>query len=364
MIARTGPVVVCAVALTAAVAPSASAGDDFEFVSAGELIAADLAPSYAGYVDLATFGQDDDGGDGDGLPEVSDITGEVGGAEYSEGDWHIWAAPYLWLPAIDGDATIAGITADIDMSFSDIWDNFDVFALSGRMEAWRKNQFGVVFDGNYLDLDGNFKFKIEKSNTIGLERELSGPRGLKTIDLEIEVDATILIDPDLDVNITMSQIDLAMGWRVLDKPISPDKGADSARITLDVIGGARYQYLKEKVNVKGTVTTRLGLSESFSASLGGSNDWIEPMIGGRVLFRLNDNWAIVVRGDASGFSVGSASSLTWNVITGVHYHFSEKFRLMAGYRVQGFDYETGSGGSRFGADWTVQGLYLGGGFTF
>ncbi len=41
-----------------------------------------------------------------------------------------------------------------------------------------------------------------------------------------------------------------------------------------------------------------------------------------------------------------------------------KFSLLAGYRAQGFEFDRGSGLSQFGADWTQQGLILGGIFRF
>ncbi len=93
-------------------------------------------------------------------------------------------------------------------------------------------------------------------------------------------------------------------------------------------------------------------------TLGASSDWIEPFIGGRAGLRINDKFSFVVRGDASGFGIGSASDLTWNLLAGIHYRLKETMTLHAGYKVQGFDYSSGSGLSQFGADWTSQGLAL------
>ena len=55
----------------------------------------------------------------------------------SEDRWQIEFSPYFWAPAVDADATVGGTTATLDLSFGDLLDNFDVFGLSGRLEAWK-----------------------------------------------------------------------------------------------------------------------------------------------------------------------------------------------------------------------------------
>ncbi|MHC4106462.1 MAG: porin family protein [Planctomycetota bacterium] len=233
--------------------------------------------------------------------------------------WVINVAPYLYLPAIKGNATIAGTTAELDLSFKDVWDNFDVFALSARVEAWKDEQWGIIFDGMYMNLDGDFP--------------TPGPLPLS-----------------IDVELTQAQVDLGLGYRLFDLPLTDD--AEGPHILLDALGGARYQYFKEELTVSPLPT------------LGGSADWLEPFIGGRVALQINDEFSVIVRGDASGFGIGTASDLTWNFFAGIGYRFNEKFALRAGYRTQGFEYDRGSGLSQFGADWTTQGLILGGIFRF
>ena len=70
------------------------------------------------------------------------------------------------------------------------------------------------------------------------------------------------------------------------------------------------------------------------------------------------------RGDVGGFGIGSASELTWNAMTGFRYQLNENAFLRLGYKVQGFDYSSGSGLSQFGADWTAHGVALAVTFTF
>ena len=237
----------------------------------------------------------------------------------SSDGWVIEGGAYIFLPGIDGEASIAGATAELDLSFSDIFNNFDIFALSGRVEAWKDEQWGIIFDGMYTDIDGRFS--------------TPGPLPLA-----------------IDVDIVQVQIDLGFGLRVLDVPLNDH--AEGPRLRLDALGGGRYQYFKEELTI------------SPFPTLGGSRDWVEPFVGGRVALQLNEEFGIIVRGDAGGFGIGSASDLTWNLFAGVAYRFNETLALRAGYKVQGFDYSSGSGASQFGADWTMQGLLLAMTMTF
>jgi hypothetical protein len=49
-----------------------------------------------------------------------------------------------------------------------------------------------------------------------------------------------------------------------------------------------------------------------------SNDWVEPFEGGWIMLRASDKWAFVVRGDAGGLGIGSASELNWNADAVIH----------------------------------------------
>ena len=59
------------------------------------------------------------------------------GLEATATPWTVDVQPYIWNPArIDGDSTVSGSTADLDLTFSDVIDDFDkIFALTGRVEA-------------------------------------------------------------------------------------------------------------------------------------------------------------------------------------------------------------------------------------
>ena len=224
--------------------------------------------------------------------------------------WVITGGPYLFLPGIEGDAVVAGKAAKLDLSFGDIFDNFDVIGVSGRLEAWRDSRWGITFDAMYFDLDGSFTSPVP-----------------------------------LSIDLVQWQIDLGLGLRVIDKKLT-NGDSDSRRLQVDLLGGVRFQYLKEELTI------------GASPKLGASEDWFEPFVGGRVVLQVNDKLAMRIRADAGGFGLGEASELTWNVWAGISYRINHKTEMLVGYKAQGFDYSNGSGLSQFGGDWTTQGISL------
>ena len=70
------------------------------------------------------------------------------GPAMAQDDWDLSFAPYLWATGIDGTATIANTTADLEIDFSDIVDVLDG-ALLGHFEA-RKSEIGLYGDFIYL----------------------------------------------------------------------------------------------------------------------------------------------------------------------------------------------------------------------
>ena len=89
-------------------------------------------------------------------------------------------------------------------------------------------------------------------------------------------------------------------------------------------------------------------------------DWVDPIVGGRVFLDLTDNLSLVLRGDIGGFGVGS--DFTWNVAGLLLYDFDlfgKDASVVAGYRVLDQDFEDGSGANKFAYDVTTHGPILG-----
>ena len=98
--------------------------------------------------------------------------------------------------------------------------------------------------------------------------------------------------------------------------------------------------------------------------LGGSHDWFELALGARVQWGINERWSTALRGDFSGFGIGDASDLTYNLWATADYHPWERWALLFGYRVYSLDYETGTGAQRFGMDVTEHGPFIAAAYRF
>jgi hypothetical protein len=74
----------------------------------------------------------------------------------AENGWEFHVAPYLWAIAMKGNVTVKGVEADVDLSFSDIWDELN-FALMLAYEA-RKGNWGLWGNTIYANLgDSNIE---------------------------------------------------------------------------------------------------------------------------------------------------------------------------------------------------------------
>ncbi len=241
--------------------------------------------------------------------------------------WRFELSPYLWAPDIDVKSTVSGQTAAAEADFTDI---FDLVEFSGalRFEAW-KSDFGIIVDGTYVKL--------------AVDEDVATPGPTINVDSDIE-----------DVS-----LDLTGAWRFADLPLT-DGGE---RLIFDAIGGARYRYLKQKIKVSGALNSG-GINVSGATNLGKSKDWLEPVVGLRVHWLLTERLSLALRGDVSGFGVGSASDSTWSLTGGVGYQFTDGFTAKLGYRHYDIDYSNGSGAEEFGLEGDMSGPYLSGTFHF
>jgi hypothetical protein len=231
----------------------------------------------------------------------------------SDDEWEIIIAPYVFAMSADYDSTIDGQTANVDLKFKDILKDFDVMGGSLRIEAW-KGDWGIILDGIFTDLDGDL-----------------GP------------------NDNLNAKLRDVMIDLQGAYRIgkntlLDRPF----------IT-EIFGGLRYHYLKQKAHLNASP----GPGPGLSIKAGTSEDWIEPVIGGRIKWILTEKWGLLTGADMGGFGIGSASKLTWSITSLLNYQFSKHWSVAGGYRYLDMDYSRGSGNKKFGFDGTIDGVIVG-----
>jgi hypothetical protein len=241
--------------------------------------------------------------------------------------WEIRLMPYFWMPSMDSEGTVGGplggsLSGNVELNFCEVMDYFN-FGAMGRLEAW-KNRWGFTFDGLFMNLgaDGSFE----------------GRRGVTSF--------------DLDADVRLGIADFGLAYRIFEQKIGNN---DAQKLTFEPYVGLRYGYLREKIDLNVDIA---GVG-NIGARPGGSEDWVEPFVGGRVILDLNDKFAFNIRGDAGGFGIGSASEMLWQIAFGVDYKLSTNTFLNAGYRIVDLDYSRGSGSEELGIDLQAKGPFVG-----
>jgi len=255
----------------------------------------------------------------------------------ADGEWDFVVTPYIWLPArSDITSTIGALPpVEMELTFKDVIENFDVFALSMRFEAW-KGKLGLIFDGYYM--------KLNTSRSV----VLSSP-GPIPITLSLDVDK---------VDVQQAIFDFAAAYRVLEKPLR--KGSDFPVLYFDPFLGVRVNYLKQEVTGRAELSGR----EILNGTIGDEKTWPELMFGGRFTLQVLEKLSFAVRGSVSGFGIGEGSDLQWDFLGGADYRPWRVASFKAGYRIYQIDYMTGSDFDTFGYDATQHGPLLGVSFYF
>ena len=101
----------------------------------------------------------------------------------------------------------------------------------------------------------------------------------------------------------------------------------------------------------------LELKGPFGRATSGTQDWFDPIVGGRVSLPLGKKFSLNLSGDIGGFGVGS--DLTWQAYPYLNWQISKLASVQAGYRLLYTDYETGSGANRFKYDMLTSGPQVG-----
>jgi hypothetical protein len=237
--------------------------------------------------------------------------------EYIDKDkWQFEITPYLFAAAMDGTATVRGISADIDMSFGDIWDRLDKAGML-YMTA-RKNDWVFALDAIY------FKIQDEQSQS------WQGPLGNTNT-------------ARLDADMTQQVYGLSFGRRVLDQ-----------KAKLDVMGVARYTQLDTNLNL--ALTTGSALLPDGSRAVSGKEDWWDAAIAARVATPIGQKWDLMAYADIGA----GGSDLTYQILAGANWQFSKTFSMKLAYRYFYQDYES----NNFKWDMTTAGPVVGLGIRF
>ncbi len=222
--------------------------------------------------------------------------------------WTFSAAPYFWLFAADGDATVHGRTVPVSTNLSDTWDLVKDHiepSFAGHFEASR-GDVSILADANYVHLAGDRDFAF------------TGPFGRRSFSGRL----------DVDVQLTFAELGAAVR-------AAQFAGAGGRTGTVDVLGGARWNSLDVDTDFRVS-----GRRITIDRDLDGRSDWFDPFVGLRTAVPLGECLDLRLRSDVGG-GVGDGSDLAWNVVTGLQWRVSDQVDVFAGYRWYDIDRDAG-----------------------
>ncbi len=224
--------------------------------------------------------------------------------------WHFKLTPYLWIPAQDGNITVKGNSAPVDLSVADtfdtITDNFNL-GLTLRGEATRK-QWSILADVMYLSL---------------------------------EVDDVPLQSGPASVRQDQGIFEFGAAYELAKGSFSSDSNA-SATFSFAPLAGVRIHYLSLEIEPTG------------AAEVSGDKGWADAFVGFRTSVSFTDSFSIFARADVGA----GGSDFTWNALAGFEYRFNSWGSLLLGYRGLDIDYSDGSGPDEFSYDLLLHGPFI------
>jgi opacity protein-like surface antigen len=207
--------------------------------------------------------------------------------------WSFHVSPYMWFAGISGDVGVNSNlpTVDVDVSFAEIFKAIDWFPppvmLAGEV---RYGRFAFTSDLIFL----------------GMEADDSKTRGPVTVKGELDMDTVV--------------------WTFGGSFRAIEYGP----ATLDLLAGGRLWNVDATAKFGGPFAAR---------QRGGSETWVDPILGisGRV--ELGSGFALQAEGDVGGF--GLVSDIDWQVLGTLQYQVADSITLDAGYRYLAVDYKNG-----------------------
>jgi hypothetical protein len=230
--------------------------------------------------------------------------------------WEIM--PYGWFTGIEGTMTVKGRLQGIDAGIDDVWDNSNAGG-SLRCETWKGGD-GVYLDLFYVNLTGEY---VDDENTY--------------------VPASGVLFVDLAYNHQLGSTPVFFHQESRDN-------RETRYLALGVLAGMRYFHLKNS------------LAQSDDENLEQTGQFIDPIVGGYVHYRMARALTLAASGDIGGFGIGS--DFTWNAWIRFDLRLADWLWLNAMGRAFDIDYEDGSGDDRMGLNARIAGPAVGAIFRF
>jgi hypothetical protein len=164
--------------------------------------------------------------------------------------WTVEVAPYLWAAALDGNATVGGIKADVDVPFSDLLKDLSGGAM--LLVSVEKGRFGIGVNGLFA--------RVSSDSDVG----------------PIEIDATS----------DTGQLAVAPYYRLVEWQYGVSSSGRPLRLVVAPEAGFRVTYMRTELEVRGGWT--VDQSESWVDPLiARASGWTFPTAGGSPARRMS-----------------------------------------------------------------------------
>lgn len=201
--------------------------------------------------------------------------------------WRFTITPYAMIPTLSGNIKTSG-GGNIDLPTGNAESDWD-FSVPLALDLG-KGRWGVGLEFFYLGYSG-----------------------------EAGLDDGAIIDQNLNFDVTLTHTKAFAYYRALE----------NEKHVLDFYAGANVITLKFETEFSGL----------FNGSSDSSNTWVDPVIGFRYHYNINDKWQIFSRGELGA----GDSSITWDAMLGIDYILSDHWAFGAGYRSMGLDFSSSEG---------------------
>ena len=215
---------------------------------------------------------------------------------------------YVWGAGLSGNAGVNGNNAPIDISLGDVLSDVEP-ALSLHFELWQNRRYGFWIDGSYLSLSGKAQ--------------------------------------------PVNEYDVTLDFESVTTELVGSYRNNFSRTSLEIFAGLRYNNLRARY----VAVPQPGSGNVLPVSESGRQDWLDPLLGSRVLWQMARKLPVVLRGDLGGFGLGS--DFTWGVTAGLGYELSRAVVITGAYRLLDIDYKKGDRQNEFVYNAQQSGALLG-----
>jgi hypothetical protein len=213
-----------------------------------------------------------------------------------EREWTITVAPYLWAAGINGDVGLFGREpVHVDESFSDIFKDLKFGGMA--VVELHNGTWGLFGDLVYAKT----------------EADASATRSI----LGVPVTLSGTVETSAFTGTVMGE------YRAYSAPTA----------TLDLMAGARIWDIDNDIEL--ALAAGGPPLAAFSGSDGAT--WVDPMVGAKGRYNIDDSWFLNGWAMVGGF--GAGSDITWDLLGAVGYQYNEHVSFALGYRAMGVDYD-------------------------